>query len=210
MSKELLVEKMILDEILSEQLKAGQMMLPERDLAIKYDCSRPVVHKAIIRLENKGVLKIRPRKGIQVLDFKVSGKLSLIEEISSKKKDSLSKKLNHDLLHFIKDNFKNVLLLFRETKKEPTEIHLETPEDFFSLLFDYCHQCGNHIYPMLMNEFKIGIINVAKCCTHSDEVSKLFHSIEKCIMENQIDQAVVLVDELFEHIENLWIGGWDV
>ena len=91
MSKELKVEQMILNEILSEQLKPEEMMLPERQLAIKYDCSRPVVHKAIIRLEDKGVLKIRPRKGVQVMDFKVSGKLSLIEAISQPRKFGLVK-----------------------------------------------------------------------------------------------------------------------
>lgn len=210
MSKELLVEKMILNEILSEQLKAGEMMLPERDLAIKYNCSRPVVHKAIIRLENKGVVRIRPRKGIQVLNFKVSGKLSLIEEISLQKKDALSEKLNHDMLHFIKDNFKNVLRSFNTIEKQPTAIHLETPEDFFNLLFDYCCQCGNHIYPMLMNEFKIGILNVAKYCIASGDITSVFQAIEHKLMENQTDQAIDLVDGLFARIENLWIGGSDV
>lgn len=210
MSKELNVEQMILNEILSEQLKAGEMMMPERQLAIKYDCSRPVVHKAIIRLEDKGVLKIRPRKGIQVMDFKVAGKLSLIEAISQQNKESISRKFNHDMLEFIKDNFKNVIRCFESVQKNPTPILLNEPEDFFTLLFDYCCQCGNSIYPMLINEFKVGILNVSKCCTGSAEVKKLFQEIERNVMYNLPDQAIGLVDELFEKIENLWIGGRDV
>lgn len=210
MSKELQVEQLILNEILSEELKAGEMMLPERDLAIKYDCSRPVVHKAIIRLENKGVLKIRPRKGIEVLDFKISGKLSLIEVISQKRKDSLSRKLNHDMLFFIKDNFKNVIQSFQWVDKKPTPIILKEPEDFFNLLFDYGFQSNNSIYPMLINEFKIGILNVANCCSDSKDVGQMFHEIEKNIMEKQTEEAIAIVDGLFELIENLWLGGSDV
>lgn len=210
MSKELQVEQRILNEILSGQLQPGEMMQPERQLAIQYNCSRPVVHKAIIRLENKGVLIIRPRKGIQILDFKVSGRLSLIEEISQQSKESLSRKLNHDMLNFIKDNFKNVLRCFESVQKQPTPIQLNKPEDYFDLFFDYCRQCGNGIYPMLMNEFRVGILNVATCCIDSKEVSRLFQMIESSIMQNEVNQAIGLVDECFEKIENLWIGGKDV
>ncbi len=210
MSKELQVEQLILNEILSEQLKPGEMMQPERQLAIKYDCSRPVVHKAIIRLEDKGVLKIRPRKGIRILDFKVSGRLSLIEDISQQSKEALSRKFNRDMLLFIKDNFKNVLRCFESVQKQPTPILLNKSEDYFDLISDYCRQCGNGVYPMLMNEFRIGILNVAKCCTDSEEVSRMFQAIENSIMQNKLNQAICLVDECFEKIENLWIGGMDV
>lgn len=210
MSKELYVEQLILNEILSGQLKSGEMMQPERQLAIKYDCSRPVVHKAIIRLEDKGVLKIRPRKGIQILDFKISGRLSLIEDISQQNKGAMSRKFNHDMLIFIKDNFTNVLRCFEFVQKQSTPIQLHEPEDYFDLLFDYSRQCGNGVYPMLINEFRIGILNVAKCCIDSEEVTQLFQAIESSIMENKLNQAIDLVDECFEKIENLWIGGMDV
>ncbi|BES64368.1 hypothetical protein SANA_08070 [Gottschalkiaceae bacterium SANA] len=210
MSKELQVEQRILNEILSGQLQAGQMMQPERQLAIKYDCSRPVVHKAIIRLEDKGVLIIRPRKGIQILDFKVSGRLSLIEEISQQSKEVLSRKFNHDMLIFIKDNFKNVLRCFESIEKQATEIRLHTAEDYFDLFFDYCRQCGNGVYPMLINEFRTGILNVAACCIDSKEVSRLFQEIEDSIMQNEVNHAIDLLDECFERIEKLWIGGKDV
>jgi DNA-binding transcriptional regulator YhcF (GntR family) len=210
MSKELQVEQRILNEILSGHLQPGELMQPERLLAIKYDCSRPVVHKAIIRLEDKGVLKIRPRKGIQILDFKVFGRLSLIEEISLQSKEDLSKKFNHDMLIFIKDNFKNVLQCFESVQKQPTPIQLNEPKDYFNLIFDYCRQCGNGVYPMLINEFRIGILNVATCCIESDEVNRLFQEIENSIIQNQLNQAISLADECFEKIENLWIGGWNV
>lgn len=207
MTKEQYVENLLLNEILTGEKEPGSLLLPERELAIKYGCSRPVVHKAIIRLENKGVLKIRPRKGVQVLDFKLSGKLSLMEKIGHVKREGLGISFNHDMLEFIKENFKNVILKFKTIEKEPTDISLKEPEDFFLLMVDYCKQCGNHVYVMLMNEFKVGILNVAKRGMANEKAIQLFYEIETLILKREIDQAVALLDMLFDLVKETWLKG---
>lgn len=207
MSKEQYVESLLLKEILTEQVTPGTLLLPERDLAIKYSCSRPVVHKAIIRLENKGLLRIRPRKGIEVLDFKTSGKLSLMEVITAMNKEGIAHSFNEDMLEFIKDNLRNVIRRFEHVKKKPTPINLTKREGFFDLIIDYSVQCGNHVYVMLMNEFKTGILNVASQCIDKESIHRMFLEIESLIIIGKIEKAIKILEPLFDEIKDAWIGG---
>ncbi len=210
MSKESYVENIILDEILSEKLKPGELMAPERDLAIKYGCSRPVIHKAIIRLEQKGVLKIRPRKGIQVLDYRIHGRLGLISEISSRSKDLINNQFNHDMLSFVTKNIENIFTYFSVIEKKATTIKFDSAEDYFHILFDYSLQCGNSMYILLMNEFKQGIINVASYCINNNNINNYFISIEEYLMIKESEKAIEVLEEMFEAIEKVWLGGDNV
>ena len=63
MVKENYVESCIVDSIFNNEYNPGDKLEPERELAIKFECSRPVIHRAIIRLEEKGLVKIIPREG---------------------------------------------------------------------------------------------------------------------------------------------------
>jgi hypothetical protein len=108
------------------------------------------------------------------------------------------------------DNFRNIIRCFESVEKKASIMTLKTAEDFFQLFFDYACQSGNGIYPMLVNEFKIGITNVAECCTDSVDIHNLFCEIEQNIMDKKIVQALTLVNLLHEAIKIQWIGGLDV
>ncbi|WP_240843166.1 winged helix-turn-helix domain-containing protein [Acidaminobacter sp. JC074] len=206
MSKEAQIENILLDEVLKGKLKKGDLLEPERDLAEKYNCSRPVVHRAIIRLEEKGVLKIRPRKGIQVLDYKMHGRMGLISEVSKRSKDLLDNKFNKDMLRFIQDNMTNMFMYF-ENGKEETCIQFECAEDYFDILLDYSIQTGNDLYIMLMNEFRPGIINVGAYCIGHDDINKEFQQIESYLMKGCVTEAIDTLNILFGLIEKVWLGG---
>lgn len=69
--------------ILTGDLAAGERLPPERELAGKTGVSRPVVHEALVRLEEKGLLNIVPRHGVFVADYLQSGRFEtfgLIEQ----------------------------------------------------------------------------------------------------------------------------------
>lgn len=57
-------------KILSGELKAGDKLPAERELAEKLGVSRSSVHQAILRLEGQGLLSIAPRKGTVVSDYR--------------------------------------------------------------------------------------------------------------------------------------------
>lgn len=56
----------VLDDILSDQYKPGQM-LTERELMEKYACSKTTVREALVALCHEGVVKNIPRCGYEVI-----------------------------------------------------------------------------------------------------------------------------------------------
>lgn len=59
----------IKEHIISGQLKAGDRLPPERELAKIYGISRGSVNQAILDLERAGFIRVVPRKGAYVADF---------------------------------------------------------------------------------------------------------------------------------------------
>jgi GntR family transcriptional repressor for pyruvate dehydrogenase complex len=64
-------------KILSGELAVDQKLPPERDLAEQTGISRTIVHAGLIELATKNVLRIIPRQGTYVNDFKKEGTLEL-------------------------------------------------------------------------------------------------------------------------------------
>lgn len=67
--------------ILTGDLAAGERLPPERELAQKTGVSRPVVHEALVRLEEKGLVQIVPRHGVFVVDYLHSGRFETFGSI---------------------------------------------------------------------------------------------------------------------------------
>lgn len=64
-------------QILSGELKVDQKLPPERELAERTGISRITVHAGLVELATKGVLRVVPRQGTYVNDFKKEGTLEL-------------------------------------------------------------------------------------------------------------------------------------
>ena len=64
--------------ILSGELAPGERLPSERDLAVRLGISRPVLHQAIVALDAKGLVRIQPRHGVFVCDFKRDGSMALL------------------------------------------------------------------------------------------------------------------------------------
>ena len=61
------IAKLLVGEISSGKFKIGARLPAERDLAIQYDVSRPVIREAIIALEVQGLVQVRVGSGVYVL-----------------------------------------------------------------------------------------------------------------------------------------------
>lgn len=81
--------------ILEGSLKAGQKLPPERELAIKFDVSRPSLREAIQKLEAKGLVNRRQGGGTFVSDKILSGLSDPLFELMSQSNES-----QFDLLEF--------------------------------------------------------------------------------------------------------------
>jgi DNA-binding FadR family transcriptional regulator len=67
--------------ILAGTVKPGERLPAERELAETLGVSRPVVHSAILELEQKGLVTIRPRHGTTVNDYRTSGSAELLTSL---------------------------------------------------------------------------------------------------------------------------------
>lgn len=78
--KELFIEQ-IENMILSNELKIGEKLPPEREIAQMMQISRSVVNDGIVEMAKKGFLQIIPRQGTYVADYKKYGTIDILVSI---------------------------------------------------------------------------------------------------------------------------------
>ena len=66
--------------ILSGELKIGDKLPPERQLAEKMNVSLAVVHGGISRLTALGFLHVMPRQGVFIADYVRDGNMNTMKE----------------------------------------------------------------------------------------------------------------------------------
>lgn len=218
-SAEAIVEEILIMGILNGKYKAQTWLQPERELALEFGYSRPVVHKAIIRLESKGLLTIVPRQGVKVNDYREAGKLGLLESIYHLYRGGINKQLNQSMLRFIQNNLELMVILIQCSDEENrknchralTQHAFQESEDVFLWLQSFAFYCGNVIYPMLLNEFKIGILNVSQAVIQGGDRQKFYHHL-KAVMDlvqvhyvSDREDVHHKVQVLFDFIEQNWL-----
>ncbi len=156
--------------ILSGEIKIGQKLPAERELAEMLNVSRPVVHESLVEMEARGLVNIAPRKGVFVNDFRTFGSVALIESLLSFKNGHLDSDFRDDLCEFR-------LLLECETavqaarNRTPDQLaglekilHAELAalsgeiKTLTELDFNFHHgvalASGNMVYPLIISSFK--------------------------------------------------------
>ena len=81
---QIIIER-IVDMIRTDELKVGEKIPPERELAVKFGVSRPSVREALRVMEVMGLLERRPGGGSVVTDVNIGGLLNLISPIFLKR-----------------------------------------------------------------------------------------------------------------------------
>lgn len=220
-SAEAIVEELLTINILNGVYQAGERLKPERELALEFGYSRPVIHKAIIRLEGRGLVTIIPRQGVMVNDYRTFGKLSLLESIYDLNHARIQIELNRSMIQFIEHTLFTMIDLVQcrqpESRKECHDLQsqnsYERPEDIFLWMQTYALQCGNPIYPMIVNEFRSGILNVADAVLNNESTSHFKELIQKInalvIAENVFvykqAEPKAMIHTLFQYIEKYWL-----
>ena len=70
-------------KIFSGEYQIGQQWPPERELAQELGVSRSLVNTGILQLANKGFIRIIPRQGSIVADYKKNGTLEILAALMS-------------------------------------------------------------------------------------------------------------------------------
>lgn len=98
-------------KILSGELKAGERLSGERELATKYGTNRNTLREAVRKLEQARLVTVRHGQGVTVADFKKTGTLDLLSPFLQASTDS------GDIAHVIEDILEpRVLLLEHATR----------------------------------------------------------------------------------------------
>ncbi len=92
------VEQQLMAKIFSGELKPGDRLPTERELAEQFDISRSSVHQAIMALESQGLLSVRPRHGILINDFRKNPTPQSLETLMSYSSLELEYSLFSDMM----------------------------------------------------------------------------------------------------------------
>ncbi|MGF7145583.1 DNA-binding FadR family transcriptional regulator [Anaerotaenia torta] len=110
--------------ILSGKLKIGEKLPPERVLAEQMQVSRAVVNGGIAELSRKGFLKVKPRSGVFVMDYRRYGTVETLLSI-----------MNYNGGHLRRDEIRSILEIKMIVDKLAVELSVDrhTEEDITSL-----------------------------------------------------------------------------
>lgn len=156
--------------ILSGELKAGERLPAERDLAAHLGVSRPVLHEALVDLAAKGLVTIHPRRGVMINDFRKSGSMAILSSLLAYHNGELDPHFVKSLLamrilvetetarlaaeHTTAEQLEELNgLIRRERSTAHSNVNALVELDFeFHLLISIASD--NMAYPLILNSFK--------------------------------------------------------
>ncbi len=207
--------------ILSEKLSIGDKLLSEREIAMQLGVSRSVVHEGLIELEARGLVKMKPRVGTFVSDYRRNGSLTLLNSLVQYSSgipgpDILESMLKMRILietetaslaavNRNNDHLSEFKFIIGEEKIcSRDDIERISDLDFeFHLLTAIAS--GNIIYPLMLNSFKEVYTNLTREFFIDGSIvefvfkqhEKFFRAIEK----KDSKGAVRIMNEIMTHGE---------
>ncbi len=162
--------------IISGQIQIGQKLPSERELAVKLDVSRPVVHEGLLYLSAKGLVTLKPRSGWMVNDYRKTGSLTLLNSLFKYGEGQLDKEVASSMLRMRLLVETEAATLSAENRTETDINNLEgivrSEEilrngdriEMIKLDFEFhlcvCTASGNLVYPLLLNSCKAVYMNL--------------------------------------------------
>ncbi len=155
--------------ILSGELKIGERLPAERDLARRLDVSRPVLHEALVDLGSRGLVQILPRRGVFISDYRRNGSLALLSSLLSYHDDKLDPAFTQSLmdirtlletetarqaaLNRSDEQLAELHDILTQEARASGDVQLLTGLDFsFHLLIAIAS--ANLVYPLIINSFQ--------------------------------------------------------
>lgn len=212
--------------ILSGKFAIGERLPSERELAKMMGVSRPVLHEAIVTLNDQGLVHIEARKGVFVSDYRRESSMSLLNTLLEYEKGDFDPELFRSLIA-------GRLLIERETarlaaqccsvqqalrfedllqtgRKAAGRTAQELCEYDFQFHLEVAIASGNRMYPMILNSLKGVHKNLAgrfyqKLFT-SEEIQTVLSRHERlvaAIRSGNADLAGAIMEELLRHGEEI-------
>lgn len=158
---------MIQERILSGELKPGDRLPPERALAVETGISRSSVNQGILDLERQGFLRIAPRKGTFVADYRQNAIPQTLTVIMNYDSGRLDYDLFHDLmatrllierecarLACPRITGKSAAVLDGFAERMDTDDQAQLVDTLYQFHHYIVQLAGNAIYAMIFNSFE--------------------------------------------------------
>ena len=210
--------------ILSGELKIGARLPSERDLAARLEISRPVLHEALVDLALKGLVRIVPRHGVFINDYRRDGSCAILSSLLSYNNGEFDPQFTQSLLdmrinmevecarlaaqHHTPSQLAELNeLLKKEAAIDRRDVEALTELDFKFHLF-IAIASGNMVYPLIINSFK-GVytrltnqfftqyVNTAIV----EDVLRYHQELVKTIQASQPDTAASTMYDMLKHGE---------
>ncbi|MEA5049671.1 MAG: FCD domain-containing protein [Eubacteriales bacterium] len=166
----------IQQKIFSGEYRIGQQLPPERELAVELGVSRSLVNTGILELANQGFVRIIPRQGSVVADYKKNGNLQVLSALMGSENFRFDPQLFSNLVDLriliecesarlasanaTSDEFDTLMTLVKCIKNSsPPENAAEPMLRFHSLLTQYS---GNAVYAMTFRSFESTIYQLMR------------------------------------------------
>jgi len=156
--------------ILSGELKIGEKLPSERDLAQKMKISRPVLHEALVDLASKGLVKIEARRGIFINDYRINGSCALLSSMLNFHQDQLDPVFGKSLIdmrmlievetaklaaiHAEDADIRILQGILEAEKNISSAAVVELVELDFNFHLQIALASSNRAYPLILNSFK--------------------------------------------------------
>lgn len=158
-------------KIFSGEYQVGQQLPPERELAAELGVSRSLVNTGILELANQGFIRIIPRQGSIVADYKKNGTLQVLSALMSCDSFRLEYPLfcnlvdlriliececaRHISLHATAEEIDTLHLLSQRMKAATDPVEAAEPMVRFHYLIT--QYSGNAVYVMTYKSFESAI-----------------------------------------------------
>lgn len=200
-------------KILSGELKPGDKLPPEREIAKEIGISRGSVNQGILDLERMGFLRIVPRQGTFVAEYGNNATPETLAAIMTYDSAVINSRLFRDFMDFrilVERECSRLACIYLTPKKtddlkEVTNIlYSVREEDFTEAVFQY-HKCiveisDNKAYLMIFQSFEKMIRNlIAEHFKDSNEVEKslpIFQELTNAIIRRDAYEADLLMHNL--------------
>lgn len=198
--------------IFSGELKIGDRLPPEREMAKMMSVSQTVVNTGIVVLATRGLLKVVPRKGTFVADYKSQGGLETLNAMIDYNESYFLPTMMKSLFEFRNSNettFTKMAVKNRTSedleamKKCLINISLaDTVEDTSKAVFKLYKAISiaskNTVYPLITNGFKQLYISILEICFNisgSNAYEALLKQLVQQIEIQNVEEACKYIAE---------------
>ncbi len=168
-------------KILSNEIRVGEQLPPERELAKSMGISKTIVHEGLKELEKIGFVYTVSGKGTYVADYLESGTIETLTAIM-KQQNNILDSATHTAMVEMRILIEPAAMTFFGEKATDDDLHTadkymqralqafdsnESNLEIAQKLFDYHHfiykKCGNNVLALMCNMFEeVAVPSVAK------------------------------------------------